>query len=287
MPHADARSLPDIPDAAAAARAGDASDAVAACLGGLRAADLSVRPGDGDWSPERDLPPSLWELFASPDDAAGEALALAFSGAFAARRAAAGDEAAAMPWLWVQDAASLRKAGRPCLHGLPAELRAGLVHVVARNPADALWAMDEGVRCGALAFVLGEIAGDPRALDFTATRRLVLAAERHGVPLCLVRRDGTANLSAARLRWRVSAAPAAPHRWDAQAPGAPRAMAELFRGQALRPASFLLDHALGAPLRSDGHDGALPHPRANASHRLAVVPQPRDRPVEPQRSLAG
>lgn len=245
-----------------------AGDALSRCLGSLRAADLSVGPGDGDWSPELALPDSLWELFASSDDAAGEALALAFAAHRGARDGA--------PWLWVQDAASVRKGGRPCLHGLPVGLRAGLVHVQARNPADALWAMEEGVRCGALSFVLGEIAGDPRALDFTATRRLVLAAERHAVPLYLVRREGSANLSAARLRWRVDAAPSAPHRWDAQAPGPPRAMAELFRGRGLRPASFLLDHAVGA------HDQY-----SRPSDRLAVVPQPRDRPVEPQCSLAG
>ena len=79
-----------------------------------------------------------------------------------------------------------------------------LIHVEARDARDALWAMEEGVRCAALSAVIGELWGDPRALDFTATRRLAVAAERSGVPCWLVRLGGTANLSGARMRWRIA-----------------------------------------------------------------------------------
>ena len=67
--------------------------------------------------------------------------------------------------------------------------------------------MEEGLRCAALSAVIGELWGDPRALDFTATRRLAVAAERSGVPCWLVRLGGTANLSGARMRWRIASAP--------------------------------------------------------------------------------
>ncbi|MBW4332374.1 recA-like protein [Stakelama sp. CBK3Z-3] len=263
MPDADALPLP----------ANDAiPDCVPNCVDALRAADLpaAFAGGGEEWSPERDLPPSLWELFSSMDDASGEALALAFAEA----RLQGG--AHAKHWLWVQDAQSIRRGGRPFLHGLPVERRHRLVHVEARNAADALWAMEEGVRCGALSFVIGELAGDPKSLDFTATRRLVLAAERHGVPLYLSRRDGFANLSAARLRWRVEAAPSGMHRWNTVAPGAPRAGAELFRGRGLRPGRFTLEHSVGH------HE-----PGQNACHRLALVPEPCDRPLEPEHRGAG
>ena len=54
-----------------------------------------------------------------------------------------------------------------------------LIHVEARDARDALWAMEEGLRCaGAVGAVIGELWGDPAALDFTATRRLAVAAER-------------------------------------------------------------------------------------------------------------
>ncbi len=242
------------------------NDALPASLGLLCAAQLpaSIASDGDDWSPDRDLPASLWELFGSHDDAAGDGMALAL----AALRRPGG---ACAPWLWVQDAESVRRSGRPYVHGLPAALRPGLLHVETRHGADALWAMEEGVRCGALAFVIGEISGDPKALDFTASRRLVLASERSGVPLTLLRRDGHPNLSAARLRWRVAPAASSLHGWDARAPGQAQVAAELFRGRGFRPGHFLFSHGCG------GHE---------PGDRLALAAPLRDRPVEPDRSLA-
>ena len=74
----------------------------------------------------------------------------------------------------------------------------------AATPEDALFALEEGLRCRELACVIGEIAGNPKALDFTASRRLSLAAERHGVPLVLVRLDAARDLCSARMRWQVA-----------------------------------------------------------------------------------
>ncbi len=229
-----------------------------------------ARGEGGNWSPDLALPASLWEVHGSIDDAAADALALAF----AARLATAGDAA---PWLWVQDMGSIRRAGRPYLHGLPARLRGTCIHIVARRPVDALWAMEEAVRCAGLAFVIGELAEDPKALDFTATRRLVLASEASGVPLLLLRKNGGANLSAARLRWRVEAAPGLTHRWNARAPGAPVCAAELFRARGLRPGRFVLAHGIGGDERG----------RAPARDRLDLVPELRDRPLDTDRLATG
>ena len=235
------------------------------CVDALRAADLPASfVGEcQEWSPERDLSPTLSELFSSINDASGEALALAFA------RVLSSHKTEAKSWLWVQDPQSLRYGGRPFLHGLPIDQRHNLIHVEARNPSDALWAMEEGVRCGALSFVIGEIAGDPKQLDFTATRRLVLASERHAVPLYLVRRGGFANLSAARLRWRVQPTVSDAHRLNTVASGRARADVELFRGRGLRPGNFTLEHGIGE------HDWG-----SKACDSLALVPQPCDRQVE-------
>ena len=46
-----------------------------------------------------------------------------------------------------------------------------------------------------------------KALDFTATRRLAVASERSDTPCWLVRLNGIANLSGARMRWRIGSAP--------------------------------------------------------------------------------
>ena len=117
-----------------------------------------------------------------------------------------------------------------------------LVHVEARDARDALWAMEEGVRCAALSSVIGELWGDPRALDFTATRRLAVASERSGVPCWLVRLGGHANLSGARMRWRIGARRRCSIRSTPRAPGLPAWDAELFRARGCRPGRWSLAH---------------------------------------------
>lgn len=208
------------------------------------------------------------ELFASARDAAGAGLALAL--ARDALRIGQGDPAAdtpdRRPYLWVQDKAATRLSGCPYLPGLPADLRHRLIHVAAPSPEDALFALEEGLRCRDLAFVIGEIAGNPRALDFTASRRLGLAAERHGVPFWLVRLDARHDLGSARMRWRVEAAPSPVSRWNAHAPGAPAWRADLFRAHTYQPGQWILrddgahlvaDRAIPAtPDHGDLADGA-------------------------------
>ena len=105
--------------------------------------------------------------------------------------------------------------------------------------------MEEGVRCSALSCVIGEIWGDPRVLDFTATRRLAVAAERSGTPCWLVRLGGTANLSGARMRWRLASAPSLLNALDPRAPGAPAWNAELFRARGHPPGRWSVAHEAG------------------------------------------
>ena len=178
------------------------------------------------------------EVFAGGSEAGGAAaaLALAMDGLGALENRSV---------LWVQDAAALRLGGRPYRPGLPEPLRHRLIHVAAKGPEDLLFALEEGVRCRDLAFVIGELAGNPKALDFTASRRLSLAAEKHGVPLMLVRLDAARDLSSARMRWQVRSAPSAAPQWNAFAPGEPRWNAELFRSRGHAPGEWIL--------RDDGH----------------------------------
>lgn len=209
-----------------------------------------------------DAPP-YGEVLACGREAAGAALALALA-ADHLRAAVQGDPAPCLDeraWLWVQDAQAIRLGGRPFLHGLPRTLRHRLIHVAARTPQDALFALEEGLRCRDLAFVLGEIAGNPRALDFTASRRLGLAAQRHGVPFWLVRLDAGRDLSAARMRWQAASAPSHPPRWNAQAPGQPVWRAELFRARCHPPGTWTL--------RDDGQTLAAEAPDSRDLARAA------------------
>ncbi|HSQ98858.1 MAG TPA: recA-like protein [Sphingomicrobium sp.] len=141
--------------------------------------------------------------------------------------------------LWVQDRMAIFETGRVHPVGLPCR---HLIHVEARDAREALWAMEEGLRCSALSAVIGEIWGDPSALDFTATRRLAVASERSGTPCWLVRLGGTANLSGARMRWRIASLPSLANDLDPRAPGMPAWDAELFRARAMPPGRWSLAH---------------------------------------------
>ncbi|HET9459148.1 MAG TPA: recA-like protein [Sphingomicrobium sp.] len=147
------------------------------------------------------------------------------------------------PVLWVQERMAILESGRvypPAFRGLD------LIHVEARDARAALWAMEEGVRCAALSAVIGELWGDPATLDFTATRRLAVASEHSGMPCWLVRIAGTANLSGARMRWRVASASSLAHPFDPRAPGSPAWNADLFRARGAPPGKWTLAHEAGA-----------------------------------------
>lgn len=178
------------------------------------------------------------------------------------------------PILWVQDRMCAQETGQP--HGLALARFGGdpdrLVLACARNAADVLWTMEEGLACPSLGAVIGEIWGDPKVLDFTATKRLALRAERVGIPVFLIRFGGTAAASVARRRWRVASTASTPHPHDPRAPGEPRWRTELFRARDARPGTWeggydrtahclhlaapLRDPALATPaLRREGNGG--------------------------------
>lgn len=91
-----------------------------------------------------------------------------------------------------------------------------LVARIAR-PVDALFAMEEALKCRALSTVVAEINGE---IDLTATRRLTLAAREGGALGVLLRHKPSDAPSAARTRWEVSAAPSAPDEFGGLGPTA-------------------------------------------------------------------
>jgi protein ImuA len=161
------------------------------------------------------------------------------------------------PLLWVQERMAILESGR--IHP-PGLATSNLLHVEARDARDALWAMEEGLRCAALSAVIGEIWGDPQALDFTATRRLAVASERSGVAAFLIRLGGHANLSGARMRWRIASAPSLSNALDPKAPGSAVWNAELFRARGMPPGRWSLAHDAAADrfhLVAESRDRAL------------------------------
>jgi protein ImuA len=180
----------------------------------------------------------------------------------------------AKPLLWVQERMAMLEGGRVYPAGL-GRFGPGLIHVEARDAKAALWAMEEGLRCSGIGAVIGELWGDPAALDFTATRRLAVAAERSGVACWLIRLQGAASLSGARERWRLASAPSEPHPLDPRAPGAPRWDAELFRSRRRAPGRWLFPLPTGE--EEERHEAPL----------LPVAAEPRGRTLgQPPRRRA-
>ena len=201
------------------------------------------------------------EIFASANEASGAGVALALAlDDWRSRPCEKADKSDGRDCvLWVQTKDAARLSGRPYRAGLPRELRHRVIHTLAQSAADALFALEEGVRCRDIAFVIGELTGNPGALDFTASRRLTLAAQRHGVPLYLVRLDAKRDLSSARMRWEVASAPSDLPQWNAEAPGNPAWHAELFRARTHAPGGWTLGEGAGGlfqhPLPMQGGTG--------------------------------
>jgi len=136
-----------------------------------------------------------------------------------------------------------------------------LILVQARSDAELLWAMEEGLKCRALAAVVGELD----ELTLAASRRLQLAAEGSGVTAFVLRRQSRAAavplmMEAARplaavTRWRIAALPGRPQGEPGLAPE--RWLVELWRCRGGVPARWVVEacdatgHVLGVDELAD------------------------------------
>ena len=132
--------------------------------------------------------------------------ATAFLAALAGRAWAAAEPAGA-PVLWCAGRAPGLHAPGLAGFGLAAS---HLLVALGGDDAAVLWAVEEGLRCGRLAAVVGEV----RRLDLLASRRLQLAGEAGRPPCLLLRRPdagaAVAEPGVAATRWRVASAPSGP-----------------------------------------------------------------------------
>lgn len=113
------------------------------------------------------------------------------------------------PILWLRSQRLLSKVGAFQANGWT-ELGGASGPILIGVISDRLMllrAAVDALRCQALEAVIVEGWGPMPELDLTASRRLVLAAEKSGVPLFLLRGDARPIPSAAQTRWEVAAAP--------------------------------------------------------------------------------
>ena len=131
---------------------------------------------------------------------------------------------------------------------------ADLVLVRAPRPTDGLWAMEEALRCPAVAGALLDLS----ELDLTAARRLQLAAEAGGAIGLLLRPDtNTPGPSAALTRWRAGALPGAGG--SAHELGDPRWRLDLLRCRGAAPRGWTVTWRTTTD-RLDTEDDTLPTP---------------------------
>ena len=216
-------------------------------------------------TPDPALFPSLCEPL--EEAAAAEPADAAAAFAFALGRLAAVKDA--RPVVLVTTSLWLRERGRPFARGL-AGWGLGperLIWVRAEREADALWALEEALKSGAVAGGLASVEAPP----FVATRRLDFAARAGGALGVLLRAGPTGDLSAARRRWRIKAGPSATHAYDPAAPGRVRLNAELVRRRDGPPGAWALEQ--------DDETGRLSVVAGLAGHGLDETDRQRRKPA--------
>ena len=162
--------------------------------------------------------------------------------------------------------------------GLPLDR---LIMVRANSQADALWATEQALATPEIT-ALCAISPTKKTLSLTATRRLLLNAERHKTRCILLRLD-SAGASAAWSRWRISAAPSSGENREL---GPPAFAAHLARNRAGPSAlSFNLQWDIHRHAFQEQQDGDRQTGRGDAVDG-AQAATPADGPAAPHRSAA-
>jgi len=214
--------------------------------------------------------PALFPDAPEPLEEAGAAEPADASAAFAfalSRLAAVSDP---RPVALVTTGLWRRERGRPFARGVA---RWGLsperlIWIDAAREGEALWALEEALKSGAVAGGLASLEQPP----FVATRRLDFAARAGGAVGVILRVGPVGDLSAARRRWRIRAEASADHAFDAAAPGRARIFAELVRRRDGPPGAWRLEQddetgrlGVAAGLAGHGLEETVRQVRAPAS----------------------
>ncbi len=132
------------------------------------------------------------------------------------------------PLFWLREEAAERQAFLHAAGLAEIGIDPGrIVLILLADPVALLRAAVDVLRCASVGAVVIELWRQPRTLDLTASRRLVLAAEASGVTPLLLRIAAQPGTSAAQTRWSIRSAPSMG--LEADAPGNPAFIAELLR----------------------------------------------------------
>jgi protein ImuA len=198
---------------------------------------------------------ALHEITGAKPDLSDDAAATLFVAGIAARRPGT--------VLWALSRRDLFAPGL-ALAGLPPDR---ILYAECGRDEDVLAVMEEGLRHGGLAAMVGEVGRAPMA----STRRLQLAAEEGGVTALMLKRwrkggeDPLGLPSAALTRWRIACARSAP--LPVAGIGRPRWHVALARQRGGEPFDLIME-------------------ACDAEGRLALPAQPADRPLTADRARA-
>lgn len=106
-----------------------------------------------------------------------------------------------------------------------------LIIVRTADMTEFLWATEEMIACRSVAAVVAEVKGEPKLLNFTASRRLSLRASTSKASLFLLRYGDRRESSAGHLRWRLTPARSGRNSYDTRGLGASRWQLRLERGR--------------------------------------------------------
>ncbi len=196
-------------------------------------APIRARP-DVSAAPTPTLAAGLEEVCV--EGASGVAAGLGFLVSAAGQGACRSGLMVAAPRVW------FRERGRLLAGGLArSELTAQtFLRIASATEIEALWALEEGLRSGAVSLAVGAVEG----ASLLATRRLDLAARAAGATAVLIKTRPARDLSAARRRWRVTPHPSGLHPWDPKASGSARWRVVLERSRDGASGAWILEHDL-------------------------------------------
>ena len=175
------------------------------------------------------------------------------------------------PVLWCRLETEAREYGQVYGHGLEGMglARRRLLTVTLKKPVALFWTMEEALKSGCLAVVIGDMAA--RSTDITTTRRLSLAAQAGKSAGVLVFTQAYHGATASHTRWKVRSARSHAPPFDAQAPGPPSWEVELIRARGGRSGQWTVswerewegkDRATYHFRLVPGVSGGALHPRA-------------------------
>ena len=149
------------------------------------------------------------------------------------------------PIIWCQTAFNAREYGRVYAPGLLGSLLSpqDLIFVNVPKERDLALVLEECVRVPHITAVVGE----GPAPDFTASRRLTLAAQESHVPCLILNTGGEIRASAAATRWRIAPIAGPPDPLDPTGPGLAAWSITLARA---RGGNAALNPTLASPLKA-------------------------------------